>query len=363
MGEKLDQSLITWGWDQAFAAAFAASAADRSGLTPARVILEQPRTLHLVHADGETVATTSGRLRHHAKLRSDLPAVGDWVGFRPATGTRAHATVELVVPRRSKLSRKVAGLRTDEQVVAANVDRVFLLMGLDGDYNPNRVARYLLMFREAGVEGIVVLNKLDLAPDADAKIAEIQEVAPNVPVVAVSCKHEQQLEQLERWLERGSTIALVGSSGVGKSTLVNRLLGSDRVATGEVRLGDDRGQHTTRHRELVLLPSGAILVDNPGIRELQPWVGEDALEATFEDILELARHCRFADCGHRNEPGCAVQAAIADGTSSAARLASFRALQEQVSQLGARQKGLEQQLAKRKLASIHRAHDRYRPRE
>jgi ribosome biogenesis GTPase len=317
-------------------------------------VLEQPRTLHLVTPIGDVVATTVGRMRHQAQLRSDLPAVGDWVAFTPPSGTRTHATVQLILPRRTKLSRKVPGTKTDEQVVAANVDRVFLLMGLDGDFSPRRVERYVLMFREAGVDGVVLLNKLDLAANAAEQIAAVRALAGTLPVVAISCKHSIGLEALEPWLEPASTVALVGSSGVGKSTLINRLAGEERQATGGVRDRDDRGQHTTRHRELVRLSTGAILVDNPGIRELQPWVREQSLEATFPDVIELTAHCRFSDCRHESEPGCAIRAAIARGELGAERLDSFRALQAQVAQLSARQRENETKQAQRRLAARQR---------
>ncbi len=346
-------SLAAWGWDDHFESAWSSLPA-AEGLIPGRVVLEQPRTLHLVTPIGDVVATTVGRMRHRARLRSDLPAVGDWVGFTPPSGTQTHATVQVILPRRSKLSRKVPGNKTDEQVVAANVDRVFLLMGLDGDFSPRRVERYVLMFREAGVDGVVLLNKLDLAPNAPEQIAAVEALAAPLPVVAISCKHSIGLEALERWLEPASTVALVGSSGVGKSTLINRLAGETRQATGDVRDRDDRGQHTTRHRELVRLRSGAILVDNPGIRELQPWVREESVEATFPDVVELAAHCRFSDCRHESEPGCAIRAAIARGDLTVERLGSFRALQAQVAQLSARQRENETKQAQRRLASRNR---------
>lgn len=353
--------LSAWGWNDHFESAWA-NLPDAQGLVPGRVVLEQPRTLHLVTPIGDVVATTVGRMRHRAQLRSDLPAVGDWVGFTPAKDTQTHATVRVILPRRSKLSRKVPGTKTDEQVVAANVDRVFLLMGLDGDFSPRRVERYVLMFREAGVDGVVLLNKLDLAANAPEQIDAVRTIAGSLPVVAISCRHSIGLEALEPWLEAASTVALVGSSGVGKSTLINRLAGEERQVTGGVRDRDDRGQHTTRHRELVRLRSGAILVDNPGIRELQPWVREESVEATFPDVAELAAHCRFSDCRHESEPGCAIRAAMGRGELAAERLESFRALQAQVAQLAARQRENEAKQAQRRSVSRQRPAPPRRPR-
>lgn len=327
--------LVDWGWDDRLETALARC---EPGLEPARVVLEQPRTLHLLAEDRELVATTSGRLRHQAVLRSDLPAVGDWVAYAPASGARTRTVVEAVLPRRSKLSRKVAGAKTDEQVVAANLDRVFLVMALDNDFNPRRVERFLLMIEEAGVDATVVLNKLDLATDLARQVEAVREVVAGHPVVVIGAKHRQGLEELDPYLESRRTIALVGSSGAGKSTLINRLLGEDRLGTGTVRERDDRGQHTTRHRELVRLPGGALLIDNPGIRELQPWASAEALESTFEDVVELAGRCRFGDCRHESEPGCAVRAAVAAGRLDAGRLASFRSLAGEVAAIGERRR-------------------------
>lgn len=233
--------------------------------------------------------------------------------------------------------RRVAGETTGEQVIAANVDTVFLMNGLDGDLNPRRLERYLTAAWESGAVPVVVLNKLDLADDRDARIAEVEALAMGTPVVAVSALERRGLEALAPWLEAGRTVALLGSSGVGKSTLVNALLNEERQATGPVREDDSRGRHTTTHRELVPLPGGAMLLDTPGMRELQLWGDEAGLEEAFADVAALATECRFRDCGHTGEPDCAVRAAVERGVLDEGRLASWHKLQRELRRLANRQ--------------------------
>lgn len=336
------------GWDDAWARAFAPFAAE--GLVPARVAIEFNHIFRLYAERGEVQAQHSGRLLHRAEGRQALSAVGDWVATRPTPG-EAMATIEAVLTRRSRFSRKVAGETTEEQIVAANIDTVFLVMGLDGDYNPRRLERYLLMAHESGANPVVLLNKSDLSEDLAHSIAEITSLAGGVPVHAVSARTGHGLEAFDRYLDPGRTGALLGSSGVGKSTLVNALVGEERFKTSDVRAGDSRGRHTTRHRHLILLPGRGLLIDTPGMRELQLWTQDGARE-TFDDVDALAAGCHFTDCRHREEPRCAVKQAIVAGTLDASRLESYLKLQDEIQSLDA-QKNIRAQIdEKRKGKSV-----------
>ena len=321
------------GWDDRWAEAFAPLAAE--GLIPARVAVEYNHLYNGLAADGDLRLQHAGRFKHRAVRRSELAAVGDWVAVRRAAG-EAVGTIEAVLPRRSRFSRKVAGELTEEQVVAANIDVVFLVMGLDGDYNPRRLERYLLLAWESGARPVVLLSKADLAPDLPTALAEITALAPGVPVHALSAVTHVGLDEVLAHLGPGRTGALLGSSGVGKSTLINTLTGEDRLRTQAVRASDSRGRHTTRHRQLILLPGRGLLIDTPGMRELQLWDVAQAGREAFDDIEALAADCHFTDCRHRDEPRCAVKQAVADGRLVAARLASYVKLHEEAEALDAR---------------------------
>jgi ribosome biogenesis GTPase len=315
--------LTRLGWNARFAEAFAPYA--ERGLLPARVSLEHTHIYRVLAAGGETLARVAGRLRHHASARSDYPAVGDWVAIEPdAHG--GDARIHAVLPRTSRFSRRAAGDATEEQIVAANIDTVFLVAGLDGDFNPRRIERYLVVAWESGADPVIVLNKSDLAEDLNSRIEEVGGIAQGVAVHAVSCRTPRTLDVLRPYLGEGQTVALLGSSGVGKSSIVNRLIGRDLLRTRDVRESDSRGRHTSTARELVLLEDGGVLIDTPGLRELQLWETGSGISGTFDDIDRLAGDCRFRDCQHRAEPGCAVIAAIADGTLTSERLASFHKL-------------------------------------
>lgn len=325
-------SLQALGWNLKLEDAFAADRA--RGLEPARVVREDRDRYQLHTESGDVAGEVSGWLRHEARSRADLPAVGDWVAVRPGA---APAVVVRVLRRTSAFVRKVAGENTEEQVVAANVDTVFLVAGLDQDFNVRRIERYVTAAWESGANPVVVLNKADVASDLAGLVAEAESVAAGVPVVAVSAVTREGLDALARWLVPGRTIAMLGSSGVGKSTLINALLGEERQATGAVREHDSRGRHTTTHRELVPLPGGAVLLDTPGIRELQLWGDESSVEGAFPEIAALAAECRFRDCRHAGEPGCVVEAAVASGALDEDRLASWRKLQRELRWLATRQ--------------------------
>ena len=348
-------TLEDYGWSDSFAAAFAPFAAE--GFEPGRVFLQHNRALMLYTAAGETPAETTGRLRYHARGAEDLPAVGDWVVVRRDGGGGA-AKVHEILPRRSKFSRRAAGSETAEQIVAANVDTVFLVTGLDNDFSPRRVERYLIMAWESGAEPVVVLNKADLVAEADERRREIERVAPGVPVLALSAKRGEGVEQLTPYLGRGRTVALMGSSGVGKSTITNRLLGADVQRTAEVRLSDARGRHTTTHRELFVLAGGGLVLDTPGMRELQLLVSERGLRETFEEIEEAAAGCRFTDCRHEGEPGCAVREALDAGRLDPERFASYRKMQAEMRHAATLLDQRKAQEEKSRTKRIHRAFNR-----
>jgi ribosome biogenesis GTPase len=292
---------------------------------PARVGLEHTHIYRVLTESGEWLAKVSGRLRHEARARAEFPAVGDWVGV-DTPREDGMARIRVVLPRASRFSRRAAGDKTEEQVVAANIDIVFLVTGLDGDFNPRRIERYLLVASDSGATPVVVLNKADLVSDPARYVTEVQALSPGVAVHAVSCRDPATLGALRAYLGSGRTGALLGSSGVGKSTIVNRIVGFDLLATRDVRIADSRGRHTSTSRQLVLLPGGGILIDTPGMRELQLWETGDAAEGTFPDIAVLAAGCRFRDCAHESEPGCAVVHAVQRGDLPGFRLDSYRKL-------------------------------------
>jgi ribosome biogenesis GTPase / thiamine phosphate phosphatase len=323
-------TLESLGWNDHFAQAFAPY--QEQGLVPARVAVQ--------HRGGYIVLTEDGELEAEAARRQvrsgELAGVGDWVALRVLP--EGQAIVEAVLPRRTAFTRKETMDRTGEQIVAANVDTVFLVSALGHDLNLRRLERYLTAAWDSGAEPVIVLTKADLHPDAAPEtVAGVEAIAFGVPVHAVSNVTGEGLDELERYLGSGRTVALLGSSGVGKSTLVNSLLGEERMATAAVREDDERGRHTTSHRELVPLPGGALLLDTPGMRELQLYADEEALDTAFADVAELAAECRFSDCTHEHEPGCAVRAALEDGRLAPERWESYRKLQAEIRSLEIRQ--------------------------
>jgi ribosome biogenesis GTPase len=315
--------LEAWGWDARWAAAFAAEPG--RGLFPARVVAERRGSYETVSADGDRIAKLPGAVRRSSRVRADLPAVGDWLALESVPGERT-ALVRRTLPRRTKLSRRASGETLEEQVIGANLDAVFVTTALNADFNARRLERFLTVCRESGAATILLLNKADACPDPAPYLAEARAVASGVPVLTLSAKTGAGLEALSDWLKPGLTVGFVGTSGVGKSTIINRLLGVERMRTAETRASDERGRHTTTHRELFLLDGGGILLDTPGMREMQFWEAERGLAAAFEDIESLAPSCRFTNCGHASEPDCAVLAAVAAGTVAAARLESWRKL-------------------------------------
>lgn len=328
---ELANSLAILGWNDALAAAFEQHA--KTGLVPGRVRLEHNHVYRVLGAGREWLAEASGRIKYQASGRNELPAVGDWVALRPGEGD-GPAVIRAILPRRTWFSRRAAGRRTDEQVVAANIDTVLVVFGLDRPVKRNAIDRYLVVAAASGAQPVIVLNKADLSQDLAEDLAEARAAAGSVPVLAVSATTSPGVRVLEPFLKVGQTLALLGPSGVGKSSIVNQLLGSEVLPTGEVREWDSRGRHTSVHRQLVVRAAGGLIVDTPGMRELRLWDDEAPVHATFADVEELAASCRFRDCQHHREPGCAIKAAVESGDLEPARYESFMKLQRERADLG-----------------------------
>ena len=329
--------LTQLGWDDDLAAAFASQEPD--GAVPARVAVQHRSEYRLYGETGELRAELAGRVRHEIGWRTSLlPAVGDWVVAQPHGDL---AVITGVLPRRTSFVRRAASdsNTTAAQVVAANIDVVFVTAALNIDVGEEflrRLERYLALAWESGAQPVVVLTKSDLADDVDAAVARVEAIAYGVPVHALSSVTGDGVDAVTAYASPGKTVALLGSSGVGKSTLINRLAGRELLATREIR-SDGVGRHTTTHRELVVLDGGGLLLDTPGMRELQLWDAGEGTGATFADVEELAAACRFNDCRHEGEPGCAVHAAIADGALPEDRFASYKKLQRELRALEVRQ--------------------------
>ena len=344
--------LETLGWTPELESQFESHAAN--GLVPARVVRGDRDRWQVMTPERTRTAVVTGRFRHEAVAAAAFPAVGDWVALQAPNGD-GDAAIHAVLPRTTQFLRRAAGDADTEQVVAANVDVVFLVCGLDGDFNVRRIERYVAAGWESGAQPVLVLNKSDLVDDLEARMEEVVAVAPGVPVVALSALDGAGIETLTPWLIAGRTVALLGSSGVGKSTIANALLGEERQATGAVREDDARGRHTTTRRELIVLPSGALLLDTPGMRELGMWSSGEGVAEAFSDVEQIAAGCRYRDCSHDQEPGCAVRRAITDGTLAEDRFASWRKLQKEVRWLAIRQDERLRAQEEAKWKAIHKS--------
>ncbi len=345
-------TLEAFGWNDYFARHLAALTTP--GLLPGRVCRATRGYYTLRTESGEVPAGLPGKLR-----REEVPVVGDWVAFVPAA-TGQTVQIQALLPRRTCFARVAPGRRqgrgavTELQVLAANLDTVLVVCGLDRDFNLRRIERYLTLAWESGAQPVIVLNKADLSADPEAQRTEVESIAGEVPIHLLAAKAGTGLDILRTYLAPGRTVALLGSSGVGKSTLLNRLAGSDLQQTGAVSEALGKGMHTTSHRELFLLPGGGLVVDNPGMRELQLWGEGEGVAETFEEIASLACHCRFGDCRHDGEPGCAVLAAVAEGELGLERLASYRRQRTELAAFTARATSGGEAEHRRKWKAIHK---------
>jgi ribosome biogenesis GTPase len=325
-------SLETLGWNNYFFREFE-KAGDPS-LLPGRVVAEHKGYYRVATAEGEFLGEVSGKFHYHAQQRNDFPVVGDWVTTKRTPNTDC-VIIHHILPRISRFTRIAKHSRKDrdalgeEQVIAANINTVFLMQGLDGNYNLRRIERFLVTIWEGGAQPVIILNKADRCDEPEKKVSETSAIAPGVPVHAISALNRDGIDALLPYLKKGETIVLIGSSGVGKSTLINTFLGKDVQKTSEVRPGDSKGQHTTTQRQIFILENGSLLLDTPGMRGLQLAETAHGIDDVFDDIETLAAGCRFSDCRHLNEAGCAVQKAVSDGAIDRKRLASFQKLRRE----------------------------------
>ncbi len=315
------------GWNRSFELHFHQE--QTGGWVPARVSEESKGLYRVLAEGGEFLAQIAGKVRYCAEGRSDFPAIGDWVVIAPRI-VEGRATITAILPRQTVVARKAAGRAVDAQILATNVETVFVVASLNQEFKLRRIERYLALVWESGAQPVVLLNKADLCSDAARVAAEVERTAPGASVHALSATTGDGLEALRQYLARGRTAAFIGSSGVGKSTIINALLGQSSQDVQPVRASDDRGRHATTSRQMILLPGGGIVIDTPGIRELQLWESDSGLDQAFEEIEALAERCKFRDCRHRGEPGCAVVLAIEGGTLDAARLENYRKLKAEL---------------------------------
>ncbi|MDD5687585.1 MAG: ribosome small subunit-dependent GTPase A [Elusimicrobia bacterium] len=342
------------GWNEFFENHF--NEIKTKEIFPARVATAQ-REIYLIYSSfGEFKAGISGKYRFDTTSISQLPVVGDWVVAR-LSPEGDLAIIDGILPRISKLSRKIAGSITDEQVLVANIDTVFLVNGLDGDYNLRRIERYLALVKDdSNAKQVVLLNKTDVCSNVQEKISEVKSISFGVPVYTLSALNSKGIESLKKYIKKGKTIAFLGSSGAGKSTIINCLLGEERLKVGAVRESDSRGRHITTRRELIILPGGGIVVDNPGLREIQIWTDEGTLGNTFTDLEKFVANCRFRDCSHKDEPGCAVKSAIERGDLDSKRFNSYFKLKKEISYLESRKQKIksrnEKIITERKISKL-----------
>jgi ribosome biogenesis GTPase len=330
-------NLQSIGWNNYFREHF--KKYKSTGLIPARVISEQKKSYILLSSKGELTASARGILWHQKKSNPETPVVGDWVSVE-VQQEKNSATICHILPRKSRFSRKAAGGRKRtsggkpiEQIIVANVDLGIITIGLDRDFSLRRIERYLALVQGSGSKPLIVLNKTDLCKEQRKRKKETMDVAHDVPVITMNALKKRQVGVLNKYIKKGKTAALLGSSGVGKSTIINQLLGYERQKVSELSESVGKGQHTTSKRELIILPNGGLVVDNPGMREVQLWAVEDELQSIFNDIEQLAQNCRFRNCQHQVEPGCAVKFSIEKGEIKKDRLDNYHKMKKELTKL------------------------------
>jgi len=316
------------GWDAEWQAGFAPYC--ERGWQAARVAVQDKHHYVLFAGAGELLAQIAGKLLHGLKSDAELPKVGDWVAYKPTMPGEQKAVIQAVLPRRTKIGRKIPGRETEEQVLVTNIDIAFVVLALDETFNPRLLERFLLMVIEGGVKPVVVLNKADLCDDLDAHIEEVRQCAGDAPVVAVSARTRRAMKSVLEFIKPGAAVVFIGSSGVGKSSIINRLYGEAIQPTTEVRDTDSKGRHTTTWRELIVLPNDGLVIDTPGMREFQLWMAGEGIHEAFPDIELLSLKCRFRECRHDKEKDCAVRAALASGALANERFENFLKLRREL---------------------------------
>ena len=345
------------GWNDFFQAHY--NEFKNPDLIRARVSLQLKKQYRVITEQSEYDAVIRGTFRHKAESLADFPAIGDWV-LVSFTQENDKAIIHHLLPRRTKVSRDTTTRKgrqqiADEQVLVANVDIIFLVAALNEELNPRRIERYLTVIWDSGAQPVLVLNKADLCQDLDDVMSQIQEIALGVDVHVTSATENEGIDFLRQDLKVGVTVGLLGSSGVGKSTIINQILGEEKLKVAEIGDYKDKGKHTTTHRELVVLESGGILIDNPGMRSIQLWEGEEGITKSFQDIEQLAPRCRFNDCRHTNEPGCAVLAAVESGELSQERYDSYLKLQAELDYRARKENWVTRQNTKKRWKSISKS--------
>jgi len=349
-------NLKQYGWNDFFQENF--SKFSTEGFSAGRVAIEHKSQYILYTEFGELTAELSGKMHFNSSEKDDYPAVGDWVIIKPIIEEN-KAIIEHVLPRQSKFSRKAAGAKTDEQIVASNIDTVFIMSSLNQDINLRRIERYLTLAWDNEVIPVIILSKADLCDDIDEKLSLVEGISFNTKINVISAAENTGIEELSQYFEGNKTVAVIGSSGVGKSTLINRLSDWTKMKVSDISLYKDKGRHTTSHRELIVLPTGGLIIDTPGMRELQMWEGSEGVTETFQDIEKFMGKCKFSDCKHATEPGCAIKTAIKSGEINEDRYNSYLKLQREVSYFERRQNkktALEEKKKWKKLSNDAKKH-------
>lgn len=319
--------LKQYGWDDFFEIQMEKYL--KEGFSVGRVAIENKNNFILYTEFGELTAGVSGKFKFNASSESDYPGVGDWVVIKPVVDEK-KAVIEFVLKRKNKFSRKVPGMKTEEQIISANIDTIFIISSLNQDINLRRIERYLTLALENNIKSVLILSKSDVCDDVNVKLDEVKSVAGDSEIYVISAMKNTGIEELKKYFNDNRTVAVVGSSGVGKSTLINCLTDSDEMEVSDISLYKDRGRHTTSHRELIILPEGGLIIDTPGMREIQVWEGSEGMSENFTDVEQYFPDCKFTDCRHETEPGCAVIKAIENGELDEKRYKNYVKMQREV---------------------------------